>query len=65
MRQIIFIVASLIVSAIFFYLALRDVPLAEVGAAIARVEVGWVIISVLGVAGAIATRAVRWRGLMD
>lgn len=65
MRQIIFIIVSLIVSAFFFYLALRDVPLTEVGATITRVDIGWVIISVLGVAGAIATRAVRWRGLMD
>lgn len=65
MKQIVLVVVSIAVSAIFFYLALRDVPLAEVGATIAQAEIGWVIVSVIGVAAAIFTRAIRWRGLMD
>jgi len=65
MRQVIVVVVSIVVSAVFFYLALRDVPLAEVGATIAQAEIGWVILSVILTAGAIVTRVIRWRGLLD
>lgn len=65
MRRWIILSASIVVSAVFLWLALRDVPLADVWAGIQRAQVGWVILSLIGVVGAQATRAVRWRGLLD
>jgi uncharacterized membrane protein YbhN (UPF0104 family) len=65
MRRWIFIVISVVVSAIFLVLALRDVPLGDVVAVIQQAEIGWVLLSFIGVAGTLITRAVRWRGLLD
>jgi len=65
MRRWIFIAVSVIVSALFLVLALRDVPLGDVIAVIQQAEIGWVVLSFIGVAGTLITRAVRWRGLLD
>lgn len=65
MRRGLLFGASIVVSAVFLWLALRDVPLADVWAGIQRADVGWLIVSFFGVVGAQATRAVRWRGLVN
>ena len=65
MRRWIVYGASLVVSVFFLWLALRDVPLAEVWAGIQRAEIFWILVSFAGVVGAQLTRAVRWRGLLD
>ena len=65
MRRWIIIAVSVIVSAVFLVLALRDVPLGDVIAVIQRAELGWVVLSFIGVAGTLITRAVRWRGLLE
>lgn len=64
MRRIILTIASILVSGVFLYIALRDVDLAQVGASIQQIDVGWLIVSFVMVFGAITTRAVRWRVLL-
>ncbi len=64
MRRLLFIIASLLVSALFLWLALRNVPLAEVAANLGRADVGWLAITLLILAITLWTRAVRWRGLL-
>src|SRR5262245_1242799 len=65
MRRWVILVASLIVSGVFLVLALRDVPISEVVAGIQQADFGWVVLSFLGVVASLATRAERWRGLLD
>lgn len=65
MRRWIIVLISIIVSAVFLWLALRDVPINEVVAGIQQADFGWIVMSILGVIAALATRAERWRGLLD
>ncbi len=65
MRRWLILLASLLVSGVFLWLALRDVPLAEVVEGIRQADFGWVLVSVLCIFGAQASRAVRWRGLLE
>lgn len=64
MRRIILIAASVIVSGIFLWLALRDVNLAEVGASLASANPAWVAAALCALTLGLATRAIRWRGLV-
>jgi uncharacterized protein (TIRG00374 family) len=64
MRRWIFLGASLLVSGLFLWLALHDVPLAEVVDGIRQANIGWVIVSLICVFCGQATRAIRWRGLV-
>lgn len=64
-RQLLILLASLLVSAAFLWLALRDIPLQEVGAALGRANPLWVLVAALLIAGGVYTRGVRWRGLLD
>lgn len=65
MRRWLIIAASVVVSGVFLWLALRDVPLTEIVDGIRQADIGWVLLSVVGVFGAQSSRAVRWRGLLD
>lgn len=65
MRRWIIVLISIVVSAVFLWLALRDVPINEVVAGIQQADFGWIVMSIFGVIGALATRAERWRGLLD
>ncbi|MCI0348659.1 MAG: flippase-like domain-containing protein, partial [Acidobacteriales bacterium] len=65
MRRTAFLVASLLVSALFLWLALRDVPLAEVLASIRQASILWIVVALISLAIGLWTRAVRWRGLLD
>ena len=58
------LVASLAVSALFLWLALRDVPLADVLESIQQANPVWVLASFGTIVLALLTRAVRWRGLL-
>jgi glycosyltransferase 2 family protein len=59
------IIASVIVSGVFLWLSLRDVPIAQVTDSIAHANIVWVVVTLgLGMAG-IYARGVRWRGLVD
>ncbi len=65
MRRWIILAASLVVSVGFLWLALRDVPLTEVLDGIRQADPLWIVLSLVGVFGALAGRAVLWRGLLD
>src|ERR1700690_2257561 len=65
MRRGFIIAASLIVSAIFLWLALRDVPLSDVINGIRQANGAWLILSMFGVFASLAGRAILWRGLLD
>jgi uncharacterized protein (TIRG00374 family) len=64
-RQIALLIASLLVSGLFLWLALRDVPLAEVAANIRSADWGWVALSFAFATGALFVRGLRWRALLD
>lgn len=64
MRKTIFIIVSIIVSGLFLWLALRDVPLDQVLEAIRQANLLWVLISFLSVGLALLLRGVRWRVLL-
>lgn len=55
------IALSLVVSAGFLYLAFRNVPLGELGAALGRAHFGWVALSVLVSFAIMLFRAWRWQ----
>ncbi|MBZ0280063.1 MAG: flippase-like domain-containing protein [Anaerolineae bacterium] len=65
MRRTLVIIVSILVSAVFLVLALRDVPLAEVWSNIQQANPVWIIISLFSVLAGNWTRAVRWNGLLD
>lgn len=65
MRRTIFLVVSVLVSAVFLWLAVRDVPMAEVLDRIRQANLLWVIVSVFSIGAGNWARAVRWRGLVD
>jgi uncharacterized protein (TIRG00374 family) len=65
MRRVILILASLVVSGIFLWLALRDVPLAEVVDNIRRANLFWIVVSFVLVGASLWSRGVRWSGLLD
>ncbi len=64
MRKAIFIIVSIIVSGLFLWLALRDVPLDQVLDAIRRANLFWILVSFLSVGLALLLRGVRWRVLL-
>lgn len=64
MRRAVFLIASVLVSALFLWLALRDVPLAEVVDSIRQAEVLWILVSLAMITMGLWTRAIRWRGLL-
>jgi len=65
MRRTIFLIASVVVSGFFLWVALRGVDFQQVMQSIQRAEIGWIIISFIGITGGLWTRGVRWRGLLD
>jgi uncharacterized protein (TIRG00374 family) len=64
MRRIPFFIASLLVSGLFLWLALRDVPLEDVSHSIGQANGWWVGVAFLCIVAGLWTRAVRWRGLL-
>jgi uncharacterized membrane protein YbhN (UPF0104 family) len=64
-RQILLLVASIGVSVVFLVLSLRNVPLADVAAAIRAADLGWIALSFAFATGALLTRGMRWRRLLD
>ncbi len=65
MRRTLFILASIVVSALFLWLALRGVPLEEVWQRIQQADLGWALVGFITMSLGLFTRAVRWRGLLD
>jgi uncharacterized protein (TIRG00374 family) len=64
MRRTIFIIASVLVSVLFLWLALRDVQFDEVVKSVRQADVGWLLLSMLIGVGGLWSRGVRWRGLL-
>lgn len=65
MRRTFIIIASVAVSSLFLWLALRGVPLGEIATNLSRANPLWVLVSVATVFIGLFIRAVRWRGLLD
>lgn len=65
MRRVIFLIASVVVSALFLWLTLRDIPLADVVESIRQANPLWIIVALGFIAAGLWTRAIRWRGLLD
>ena len=65
MRRNLFLIASVVVSALFLWLALRDVPAEDIIRNISHANLGWVLLALAcGVIG-LWTRGIRWRGLLN
>lgn len=58
------LIASLAVSLLFLWLALRDVPLADVLQSIRQANPVYILVSLGTITLALYTRAIRWRGLL-
>jgi uncharacterized protein (TIRG00374 family) len=65
MRRTLFLIASVIVSAVFLWLALRDVPVSEVLESLREAELLWIIVALLSGSIGLWTRGLRWRGLLN
>jgi len=65
MRRVIFLIASAAVSALFLWLTLRGIPLADVAQSIRQANLLWVIAALGFITAGLWTRAIRWRGLLD
>jgi uncharacterized protein (TIRG00374 family) len=65
MRRTLFIIASILVSALFLWLALRNVPLSEIVTRIREANLAWVVVAFVFHALGQWTRAIRWSGLLD
>jgi len=63
-KRVAAIVASLVVSGFFLWLALRGVELQEVGGALRRASPGYSALALLVAVVGIFTRGLRWRGLV-
>lgn len=64
MRRTAFIIASVLVSALFLWLTLRDINLAELATSISQANPFWLLASFLSTGLALYLRGVRWRGLL-
>ncbi len=65
MRRTLFLIASIVVSAVFLWLALRDVPLDEILTSLREANVFWILIALLSGTIGLWTRGLRWRGLLN
>ena len=65
MRRTLFIIASVLVSAVFLYLALRNVPISDILTRLREANIFWIGVAFLLHALSQWTRAVRWSGLLD
>jgi uncharacterized protein (TIRG00374 family) len=65
MRRTIFLIASVVVSVFFLWIALRGVDFQQVMQSIKQADIGWIIISFIGITVGLWTRGIRWHGLLD
>jgi uncharacterized protein (TIRG00374 family) len=64
MRRALIIIASVVVSALLLWLALRNVPLQDIGTSITQANPFWLLIAFACISAGLWTRGERWRGLM-
>jgi len=65
MRRTLFLIASVLVSAVFLWLALRNVPINDILVRLREANVFWIGVAFVLHALGQWTRAVRWSGLLD
>lgn len=65
MRRTIFIIASVVVSGFFLWIALRGVDFQEVVKSIQRADMGWIVIASICITAGLWTRGIRWHGLLN
>jgi uncharacterized protein (TIRG00374 family) len=65
MRRTLFLIASVLVSAMFLWFALRNVPISDILVRIREANLFWIGVAFLLHALSQWTRAVRWSGLLD
>jgi len=65
MRRTLLIAISFLGSAFILWLVVRGVPLADVWAGMQKADPLWLLASLVSIFFGLATRAVRWRGLLD
>jgi uncharacterized protein (TIRG00374 family) len=65
MRRYLILAASVLVSALFLWLALKDVPLPEIWKNIQDANLLWAGVAFVSVTLGLYFRAIRWRGLVD
>lgn len=65
MRRTLVIVGSIVVSAALLLWIVQDVPLQEVGEALAQASLIWIVICLVISVSGMWTRSMRWRGLLQ
>ena len=65
MRRTLFLIVSILVSALFLWLALRDIPREDILSSIRQADLAWVAVSLGFGAIGLWTRGIRWRGLLN
>ncbi|MCB9460954.1 MAG: flippase-like domain-containing protein [Anaerolineaceae bacterium] len=65
MRRTLLIIASIIVSGIFLYFVLRDVPIQDIIDRARQADPFWLLVTFGMLTMTIVTRGIRWRGLLD
>ena len=65
MRRTLFLIASVLVSALFLYLALRGIPLNEIATSLQQANPAWIVVALVMGSLGLWTRGIRWRGLLQ
>ncbi len=65
MRRMLVFVGSVVVSGVLLWWIARDVPLAEVGRALAQASPLWIVLCLLISVSGMWARSTRWRGLLQ
>jgi glycosyltransferase 2 family protein len=65
MRRTVFILGSIVVSAVLLYFAVQGVPLNEIAATIQGANVAWILLAAVTMSAGMWTRGIRWYGLLD
>jgi uncharacterized protein (TIRG00374 family) len=65
MRRTIFLIASVVVSGFFLWIALRGVDFQQVMKSIQQADFGWIVVSGIGITAGLWLRGVRWYWLLD
>jgi len=65
MRRTIFLIASVVVSGFFLWIALRGVDFQQVMKSIQQADFGWIVVSGIGITVGLWVRGVRWYWLLD
>jgi hypothetical protein len=65
MRRLLFVIASVLVSALFLWLALRGVDIQAILDRLRQANMAWVLVGFAFMSLGMLARGIRWRGLLD